>query len=60
MQYTIRSLSSDEELESLAADVVAKAYRAAWLERHGNEPVGPHVLKGLDLIIEYTGQITVH
>jgi hypothetical protein len=60
MQYTIRSLSSSEELDSLAADVVARAYRAAWVARHGGEPVGQHVLEGLDLVIEYSEQVTLH
>jgi hypothetical protein len=60
MQYTIRSLSTNEELDSLAADVVARAYRAAWRARHGNEPVGSHVLEGLDLVIEFAEQMTVH
>ena len=60
MMYTIRSLSSSEELDSLAADVVARAYRAAWVARHGGEPVGAHILEGLDLVIEFTGRITVH
>jgi len=60
MQYTIRSLSSSEELDSLAADVVARAYRAAWRARHGGEPVGQHVLEGLDLVIEFAEQVTLH
>ena len=60
MQYTIRSLSSNEEVDSLAADVVARAYRAAWRARYGDEPVGPHVIERLDLVIEFEEQATVH
>jgi hypothetical protein len=53
MHYTICSLSGDEPLETLAAHVLARAYEAAWRARHGNEPVGQHVMAELDLIIEY-------
>jgi hypothetical protein len=53
MEYTLRSLSSDELIETLAAHVFARAYRAAWRRRHGEEPFGPHIVAGLDLIIEY-------
>jgi hypothetical protein len=60
MEYSIRSLSSNEQVDSLAADVVARAYRAAWRVRHGDEPVGEHVLERLDLVIEFEEQVTVH
>jgi len=53
MKYKMRSLSGDEMFETLAAHVFARAYRTAWRVRHGNEPVGPHVIAGLDLIIEF-------
>lgn len=53
MQYTLRSLSGGEPIESLAAHVLARAYRAAWRLRHGGEPSGRLVMEGLDLIIEF-------
>jgi len=60
MQYTIRSLSSDEAFETLAAHVLARAYLAAWRARHGSEPSGPHVIEGLDLVIEFQGEREDH
>jgi hypothetical protein len=55
MSYKMRSLSGDEMFETLAAHVLARAYRTAWRVRHGEEPVGPHVIAGLDLVIEFIG-----
>jgi hypothetical protein len=56
VDYTMRSLSGNE-IESLAAHVLARAYRDAWFVLHGEEPFGPHVIVGLDLIIEFPGEI---
>lgn len=56
MKYRMRSLSGDEMFETLSAHIFARAYRTAWRVRHGNEPVGPHVIPGLDLVIEFEGQ----
>ena len=53
MSYTMRSWSGDETVDTLAAHVLARAYQAAWRERHGNDPAGPHIMAGLDLIIEF-------
>ena len=53
MQYTMRTLSCDQAVETLEAHVLARAYRAAWRARYGNEPSGPHVIAGLDLVIEF-------
>ena len=53
MDYTIHTLTGDETAETVAAHVLARAYRAAWRARHGNEPSGSLVLAGLDLIIEF-------
>ena len=55
-EYKMRSLSGTEMYETLAAHVLARAYRAAWRARHGEEPFGPHVIAGLDLIIEFDGK----
>jgi hypothetical protein len=56
MQYTMRSLSGEEVFESLATHVLARAYRAAWRAQFGDEPLGPHILSGLDLVIDFTEQ----
>jgi hypothetical protein len=57
MHYTLRSLSGKEEmLDTLVGHVFVRAYEAAWRARHREEPVGPHVLPGLDLIIEFIQQ----
>jgi len=56
MQYTLRSLSGDEIFDSLATHVFARAYRAAWRARYGDEPVGPHIISTLDLVIDFVEQ----
>jgi hypothetical protein len=53
MQYTMRSLSGNEVFETLAEHVFVRAYRAAWRSRYGNEPAGPHIISGLDLVIDF-------
>jgi hypothetical protein len=53
MQYTIAGLSGGEAVQTLEAHVLARAYRAVWRERRGNEPAGPHVIASLDLVIEF-------
>ena len=55
MQYAMRSMSRDEALETLEAHVLARAYHAAWRARYGIEPLGPHVIAGLDLVIDFGG-----
>jgi hypothetical protein len=59
MRYTVRSLSGEEMLETLATHVLARAYRAAWRAQHGSEPAGLHVMGGLDLIIDFSGGIGI-
>jgi hypothetical protein len=56
MQYTLRSLSGDQMSESLAEHVFARAYEAAWVSKYGDDPVGSHVIEGLDLVIDFTEQ----
>jgi hypothetical protein len=56
MHYMLRSLSGDEIFETLATHVFARAYRAAWRARHDDEPVGPHIIAGLDLVIDFMEQ----
>ncbi|HKA45939.1 MAG TPA: hypothetical protein VKF40_28375 [Burkholderiales bacterium] len=53
MQYTMRSLSCGHAVETLEAHVLARAYESAWRARYGSEPSGPHVIAGLDLVIEF-------
>jgi hypothetical protein len=53
MNYTMRRWSDDEPVATLAAHVLARAYGAAWRARHGNDPAGPHIMAGLDLVIEF-------
>jgi hypothetical protein len=53
MQYTIRGLSGSEAVETLDAHVLARAYRTMWRARHGSEPLGPHVIASLDLVIAF-------
>jgi len=56
MQYTLRSLSGDQTSETLAEHVFVRAYEAAWVAKFGDDPVGSHVIEGLDLVIDFTLQ----
>ena len=56
MQYTLRSLSGDQMSETLAEHVFVRAYEAAWVAKFGDDPLGSHVIEGLDLIIDFTQQ----
>ncbi|MFZ2986422.1 hypothetical protein [Ideonella sp.] len=49
--YSVHSLYDHETLDVAEADVLARAYRAMWRQRHGSEPHGPHAITGLGLVI---------
>jgi hypothetical protein len=51
VDYSIHSLDDHRTLDSLEAHVLARAYRAVWIERHGSHPHGPHAISGLSLVI---------
>jgi len=51
--YRLHQLSDGAPLELLSLHVLARAYDSAWSELHGSLPVGPHILPGLGLRIDY-------
>lgn len=65
MHYRIHDRHSQEVIDNLSAQVFARAYLALWRWRHGSEPVGPHTIDSLDMVINFgvltarTGQAVV-
>jgi hypothetical protein len=53
MHYQIYSRHGQEAIDSLSAQVFARAYHALWRWRRGNEPVGPHTIDSLDMVIDF-------
>ena len=53
MNYSIYTHSSGEPLDAVEMHVLARAYRAAWRALFAREPVGPHVLRALDVMFVY-------
>ena len=53
MTYAIYRRSSGAKLDSLSMHVLARAYRSAWWALYACEPVGAHVIEGLDVLIEF-------
>jgi hypothetical protein len=51
--YRVFRLSGGEPVDSLEAHVLARAYGAAWRALRFSEPVGPHVLEGLGVVVEF-------
>ena len=56
MDYSIFSYSSGEPLDTVAMHVLARAYRTAWRSIYMSDPVGPQVLRALDVEIVFTGK----
>jgi hypothetical protein len=53
MHYAIHSRHGQQAIDGLSAQVFARAYHALWCWRHGNEPVGPHTIDSLDMVIDF-------
>jgi len=53
MQYTLYSCSTHEAIDTVEMHVLAKAYRAAWRSMWASDPAGPHLVNGLDLVIDF-------
>jgi hypothetical protein len=53
MAYTIFRCSTGEPLDTLSMHVLARDYRTAWRALYFCNPVGRHVIEGLDVLIEF-------
>jgi hypothetical protein len=53
MEYSIFSYSSGEPLDTVALHVLARAYREAWRSIYMCDPLGPKVLRALDVEIVF-------
>ena len=53
MEYAIYRCSTREPLDNIALHVLARAYYAAWESLYATQPVGRHVLAGLDVLIRF-------
>jgi hypothetical protein len=56
MDYSIFSYSSGEPLDTVATHVLARAYRAAWRSIYMCDPLGPQVLRALDVEIVFAAK----
>ena len=53
MDYRLFSLCDNQPVDALEAHVLARAYGEAWYAFYLCEPVGHHVIEGLDLAIDF-------
>jgi hypothetical protein len=53
MDYSLSRLRDSEPIDALEAHVLARAYGDAWFAFFLCEPVGHHVIEGLDLAIDF-------
>ena len=58
MDYSLFSLRDNQLIDALEAHVLARAYGEAWYALHLCEPAGQHVIKGLDLAIDFRPRVT--
>jgi hypothetical protein len=52
-KYSLFRLCDSGPVDALEAHVLARAYGDAWYALYLCEPVGEHVIKGLDLAIDF-------
>jgi hypothetical protein len=53
IKYSLFRLGDSEPVDALEAHVLARAYGDAWYAFYLCEPVGEHVIKGLELGIDF-------
>ena len=53
IDYSLSRLCDNQPVEELEAHVLARAYGEAWYALYRCEPVGQHVIQGLDLAIDF-------
>ena len=53
MDYSVSRLCNSQPVDALEAHVLARAYGDAWYALYLCEPVGQHVIEGLDLTIDF-------
>ena len=54
--YSIFSQSRGEPLHTVEMHVLARAYRATWRSLFASDPLGPHVIPGLDVLIVFSAE----
>ena len=54
MEYSIFTHSSGERLDTVEMHVLARAYRTAWRSLFMRDPLGPHVIEGLDVLFVFS------
>jgi len=54
--YSIFSHASGEPLHTVEVHVLARAYRAAWRSLFSDDPLGPHVIAPLDVLIVFSAK----
>jgi hypothetical protein len=57
MDYSLFRLRDSQPVDALEAHVLARAYGEAWYALHLCEPVGQHVIRGLDLAIDFRPRV---
>jgi hypothetical protein len=53
MVYRLYACSTHEAVDTVEMHVLAKAYRSAWRSMWASDPIGPHLLHALDLVIDF-------
>ena len=53
IKYSLFRLCDSQPVDALEAHVLARAYGDAWYAFYLCEPVGEHVITGLDLAIDF-------
>jgi hypothetical protein len=53
IDYSLSRLGGNEPVDDVAAHVLARAYGEAWYVFYRCEPVGQHVIHGLELAIDF-------
>jgi hypothetical protein len=54
MEYRIFTRSTGEPLDTLDMHVLARAYHAAWRSVFAQDPVGPHIIRALDVLFLFS------
>jgi len=60
MKYQLLKQSNCDSMEVLELHVLARAYHSAWRRIHGSEPRHQHALPSLDLLIDFSSDVSVH
>jgi hypothetical protein len=53
-EYGVFFYSSGEPADTVEMHVLARAYRTAWRSQFASEPLGPHVIAPLDVLLVFS------